>query len=94
MSEGFPNALCEAMLCGCIPIVSAVGAMPMIVGDTGFVLRQKEVTQLKKLIDSVLHLENTEALILKCRQRIIENFPIEKRRQELISAVQEFSKND
>jgi hypothetical protein len=52
------------------------------------------VTQLKKLIDSVLHLENTEALILKCRQRIIENFPIEKRRQELISAVQEFSKND
>lgn len=40
-SEGFPNALGEAMASGCIPIGSAVGAIPEIVGDTGIILNHK-----------------------------------------------------
>ncbi|MBK8499433.1 MAG: glycosyltransferase [Flavobacteriales bacterium] len=41
VSEGFGNALCEAMLCGCVPIVSDTGAMPRIIGDTGVVVKRR-----------------------------------------------------
>ena len=54
MSEGFPNALCEAMLAGCVPIVSKVGAMPQIIGESGYVLTRKDVLQLKELIKKAL----------------------------------------
>ena len=41
--EGFPSAICEAMLCGCIPIGSDVAAIPEIIDDCGFVLKHKNV---------------------------------------------------
>ncbi|MEM1114914.1 MAG: glycosyltransferase family 4 protein [Bacteroidota bacterium] len=37
-SEGLPNALCEAMLAGCIPVASPVGGMPEAVGEYGTVV--------------------------------------------------------
>jgi glycosyltransferase involved in cell wall biosynthesis len=42
-SEGFPNALGEAMACGCIPVGSSVGAIPEIIGDTGIILPKKDL---------------------------------------------------
>jgi glycosyltransferase involved in cell wall biosynthesis len=49
-SEGFPNALGEAMASGCVPIGSSVGAIPEIIGDTGLLLKRKELGALQKLI--------------------------------------------
>ncbi|WP_332911264.1 glycosyltransferase [Algoriphagus boritolerans] len=49
-SEGFPNALGEAMACGCVPIGSAVGAIPEIIDKTGFLLFRKEINELEALI--------------------------------------------
>ena len=34
--ESFGVALAEAMACGCVPVVTDRGAMPEVVGDTGF----------------------------------------------------------
>jgi glycosyltransferase involved in cell wall biosynthesis len=34
-SEGLPNALCEAMLCGCIPVGTNVGDILITIGTTG-----------------------------------------------------------
>ena len=34
-SEGLPNALCEAMLCGCIPVGTNVGDIQITIGNTG-----------------------------------------------------------
>jgi glycosyltransferase involved in cell wall biosynthesis len=82
LMEGFPNALCEAMLCECIPIVSEVAAMPKIVGDSGFVLKRRDVNELKKLISNALNSDKV-TLAKKARKRIQENFTEERRKGEL-----------
>lgn len=37
-SEGLPNALCEAMLCGCIPVGTNVGDIQVTIGDAGLTI--------------------------------------------------------
>jgi glycosyltransferase involved in cell wall biosynthesis len=84
ISEGFPNALAEAMLCGCVPIGSAVGAIPEIIGKTGFILYQKNPKKLNKLF---LELPNydLDQLRKEAAFRIQENFGYQKRQQFLLS---------
>lgn len=60
MSEGFPNALCEAMLSGCIPIVSNVGAMPFIVGNDGYILKHKSVDELLAILTQISQLTSSD----------------------------------
>lgn len=52
-SEGFPNALGEAMACGCVPVGSAVGAIPEIIERSGFILEKKDLGELETILDSV-----------------------------------------
>jgi glycosyltransferase involved in cell wall biosynthesis len=83
-SEGFPNALAEAMLCGCIPIGSAVGAIPEIIGDTGFVLQQKNTDQLQQLLLQ-LSKEDLNQLRTVARERVKSHFSYEKRQKALLA---------
>ncbi len=84
MSEGFPNALCEAMLCGCIPIVSNVGAMRKIVGEQGIVLEKKDIELLSTKINQAISLWD-ESLMEKNRDLIKDRFTIENRKTEFIA---------
>lgn len=93
MSEGFPNSLCEAMLCGCIPIVSNVGAMPKIVENTpGYVLEQKNVEKLKQILEDIrsIIIEPEQRFVV--RNKIMTHYTIENRKEELISLIKSFSK--
>ena len=90
VSEGFPNALCEAMLCECIPIVSKVGAMPEIVKDAGLIIEHRDINLLIKEISKVTVYPHAERKTLgeRARQLINERFPIEKREKEFLSLLE------
>jgi glycosyltransferase involved in cell wall biosynthesis len=89
ISEGFPNALCEAMLSGCIPIVSNVGAMPSIVEGVGGVLKSKDILELDKLVKKIqLNSEiDFSELSLKSHRKIATDYILEERSQKFLSAI-------
>ena len=88
LSEGFPNALSEGMLCECVPIVSAVGGMPDIVNDCGYILKHKDENELYALINEALNKTDVSTLGKKARKRIEENYTFEKRKNKLLSELQ------
>lgn len=88
LSEGFPNALCEAMLCNCIPVVSNVASMPEIVGDAGFVLKKRDPNMLKKLIsEEVIHAD-LETLSERAREAIVSRYPLNKRKKRFYALIE------
>jgi glycosyltransferase involved in cell wall biosynthesis len=84
LSEGFPNALAEAMLCGCVPIGSSVGAIPEIIGKCGFILERKDPIQLKKIFQS-LNSHNLTHLRYEASSHIQNKFSYSKRQKALLS---------
>lgn len=92
ISEGFPNALCEAMLCNCIPIVSSVGAMPKIVGNKGYILEKKDVKYLSKIIDFAIQNVNLSKLGKDAREEIRTKYTLENRKVELLKSINELMK--
>lgn len=82
-SEGFPNALGEAMACGCIPIGSAVGAIEEIIGNTGLVLQTKDYAELESIIENW----NASSGEMKERpeERISDKFSFHKRKNALLN---------
>lgn len=87
--EGFGCTLAEAMLCECIPIGSVVNIIPQIIGDTGYILKHRDVELLKILITEALGNVNKKSLGEKARKRIIDNFSIEIRAQQLFSLMKQ-----
>jgi len=83
-SEGFPNALGEAMACGCVPLGSAVGAIPEIIGDTGLLLKRKELGTMQQLIQDWMD-GNTQ--LSSPRARIERYFTYAHRRKLLLQAL-------
>lgn len=78
VAEGFPNALCEGMLCGCIPIGSTVAAIPLIIGQTGHLLPTRDSHLLEALlVRADAAYDPTQGLA--ARDRIIRYFQLQER---------------
>lgn len=80
LTEGMPNVLCEAMLCECVPVGSAVNSIPDIIGDAGFLVERPDVMLWVDTLQKAL----TSSLGQKARKRILERYPLSKRKSELI----------
>ncbi|ALJ00300.1 glycosyltransferase family 4 protein [Rufibacter tibetensis] len=91
MSEGFPNALSESMLCGCVPVVSKVAAMPDLIEDSGFLLPQRSPDLLEELILEAIGTKELFQLGQKARAIIAGQYPEQRREQELLGLLQKLT---
>ena len=84
LHEGFGLAVAEAMLCGCIPVVTRAGALPEVIGDTGIYVLSQETQALADGMRRALLLDRSWRA--RARARIAHKFPL-SRRAELLSHV-------
>ena len=85
--EGFGMTVAEAMLAGCIPVVTAAGALPEVVGDTGVVVESPEPAEIAAGVNEALGLP--EEARARARDRVLDRFPLEVRRRGLLRLVDE-----
>lgn len=85
--EGFGCALCEAMLCGCIPIVSQVNILPDIVGDNGEIIPKRDLNMLEKTVKRRISLPLSFHEHELVRQRVIEKYSLNNRKNQLFSVL-------
>jgi glycosyltransferase involved in cell wall biosynthesis len=83
--ETFGVALAEAMACECVPVVVSRGALPEVVGDTGYYAPYEDPEGIAEAIREALG--STKGS--KARERISKFFSLEIRERELISALKE-----
>lgn len=77
LHEGFGLSVAEAMLAGCVPVVSRAGSLPEVTGDSGIFVDAPEPVVLCQAIGKALaYPDEARAAI---RQRILDRFPMEKR---------------
>ncbi|MCU0371152.1 MAG: glycosyltransferase family 4 protein [Bacteroidales bacterium] len=89
VSEGFPNSLCEAMLCECIPICSSAGGMPFIVKDTGLIIHHKDDSEFVDRIRELAYRgpDSLDDLGKKARHNIEHRFHIKRREDAFINLI-------
>ncbi|HBQ61475.1 MAG TPA: glycosyl transferase family 1 [Balneolaceae bacterium] len=80
-TEGLPNVLCEAMMCGCVPVGSPVFGIPHGIGDAGYTVHKPDPKEIASSIEKA-H-SQSPSLRKKARQRIIDEFSLEKRADRL-----------
>jgi glycosyltransferase involved in cell wall biosynthesis len=79
--EGLPNALCEAMLCECIPIGTRVGGIPTAIGDAGFLVDYNDEKQTIAAIREGLTMSPNDGM--RSRLRIASQFTLSQREEAL-----------
>lgn len=81
LHEGFGLSVAEAMLAGCIPVVTNAGALPEVAGDFGVSIAEPKPSIIAQAIQEALTQPDDTRLVI--RQTILDRFPIKKRGQAL-----------
>ncbi len=81
--EGFGISLAEAMLCECVPVVTRGGAIPEVVGDSGYYVPYNNPKATAEAIEKALKSDLGPA----ARERISNKFPLKKREEMLVGLV-------
>lgn len=82
-SEGLPNALCEGMLHGCLPLGTDVGGIPTAIGNLGLILTEWNVDMVANYVRTATTGKTREL----CNSRIKEKFDINYRIEKLLKII-------
>jgi len=83
--EGFGVSVAEAMLCGCIPVVSSQYALPEVVDGTGFKVKYGDVESCVSSIRKALSCSNNKGYM--ARERVLNNFSMSRRENSLLEVL-------
>lgn len=83
--EGLPNAVCEAMLCGCIPVCTDVGGMLTAVDGHGFLVPDGNARALSSAIGEALRGPSGRGA--DARDYISSHFTLERREMGLVNLI-------
>jgi glycosyltransferase involved in cell wall biosynthesis len=86
--ESFGMALAEAMACGCVPVVTDRGALPEVVGDTGFYVPYGDAEETAEGIKRALKSDLGKA----ASERVRRIFALEIRERELVRLIEILSR--
>lgn len=84
--EGLPNALCQAMLAGCVPVGTMVASIPEIVGDSGLLVAVGDLDGAAAAVRRALVDGGRGAA---ARARIVERYSLRSHREILEGIVQD-----
>ena len=85
MREGLPNALCEAMLCECVPVGTDVQGVRTAIGDAGFYVPYGDPKATAEAINMAMNSDKGK----DARERIKNMFPASKREESLKKIIRE-----
>jgi glycosyltransferase involved in cell wall biosynthesis len=78
----------EAMLAGCVPVTTRAGALSEVTGDCGLRLTSPDPAEVAQGVKAAL--EFPDAARLAIRARILDEFPMSKRREALRELIEPF----
>jgi len=81
--EGFGRSMVEGMCAECVPVVTRRGAIPEVVGDTGYYVRFGDVKETADAIKKALDSKKGK----KARKRVLKNFTTRHREMSLIKII-------
>jgi glycosyltransferase involved in cell wall biosynthesis len=86
--EGMSNVLCEAMLCGCVPVATDVGATKSVLGEIGICVPPDSNALTLALMKA---LQLPEKISLAARERITSSFDKGTREKKITQIIESLS---
>jgi glycosyltransferase involved in cell wall biosynthesis len=89
-TETFGVAAAEAMSSGCPVVLSKSGALPEMAGNNAVYVDHNSPVDIARGVSDVLKMSESERIAfgLKCRERVVNNFSYERRKQGILGLIE------
>jgi glycosyltransferase involved in cell wall biosynthesis len=84
--EGFGAAVAEAMLAGCVPVVTRQGSLPEVVGECGYYVDYGSEDEAHRAAVAAL---DDRGMGMRARERVMDCFPLRRRHEQIAATLEE-----